>query len=370
MSHLETSQKLMISTMNKYEFFHYVPKDNSFYHVTCNIIIQGSVFDDHDYDHGFFYHSNGENYYVTCKLFSHSLIVNLLNSKIYEMDLDVRQKESLSLDQKFNLEQDLKQLLPFQFTRSRIPKSNTRTDSNGNTNSLHGRNNDITKQMVSNTDGQTDLDHQNGVGGYNVAHPRQHHFPEREMKPNYGRYTTAFNGNTMNNEMSTQAVLMTNINNDNNLSRQDVYGMGYAYPQQQYHQLFSSENFHPTFNNLMSQPNLKQASTSTSHMNATYLTSAQNVFQPQPFLNNIVDQQKQTQVDNFSHHIPERETMPDYNGDKNSFNENIGNNIMTIQIVSDINQNHNDNNLSRNVQGGVNGVDQVIHLQQHQNFYQ
>src|SRR5436853_7219142 len=89
-------------------FFHYMPNDNKFYHVTCKKILQGSVpLDDLDYDHGFFYQCSNDfatNYYVTCKLFSHALIVNVLNRKIYGIDLDInnlKQKVSLTLDQKF-----------------------------------------------------------------------------------------------------------------------------------------------------------------------------------------------------------------------------------------------------------------------------
>src|SRR4051794_13909488 len=98
----------MTPSTQSWRFFHYSPKDDNFYHVTCNVL-QGS--DDHDYDHGFFYDDSTANYYVTCKLFSHSLILNLLNKNIYGMDINVnnfKQQGSLSLNQRFNLEQDLK----------------------------------------------------------------------------------------------------------------------------------------------------------------------------------------------------------------------------------------------------------------------
>src|ERR1051325_1306872 len=42
--------------MNEYGFFHHTPNDDNFYHVTCRIILNGSVpSDDYDYDYGFFY---------------------------------------------------------------------------------------------------------------------------------------------------------------------------------------------------------------------------------------------------------------------------------------------------------------------------
>src|SRR5436190_21067386 len=113
----------MNSMTTECRFFHYTSVDYNFYHVTCKIILQGSVsLDDYDYDHGFFYqclNNSAANYYVTCKLFSHPLIVNLLNRKIYGMDIEInnfKQKESLSLNQKLNLEQELKQILHFHLT--------------------------------------------------------------------------------------------------------------------------------------------------------------------------------------------------------------------------------------------------------------
>src|SRR5204863_477387 len=92
-----------------YEFFHYTPDDVNFYHVTCKIFLKGSFsLDNNDYEHGFFYecpNNSVSNYYVTCKLLPHSLIVNILNRKVYGMDLDIgdlKQKEQLCLNQKFN----------------------------------------------------------------------------------------------------------------------------------------------------------------------------------------------------------------------------------------------------------------------------
>src|SRR5437016_2925109 len=79
-SNLSISQVLQMSGCR---FFHYTPDDGNFYHITCQIILRGSVFsDDYDYDHGFFYQRSNDsatNYHVKCKLFSHPLIVNILN---------------------------------------------------------------------------------------------------------------------------------------------------------------------------------------------------------------------------------------------------------------------------------------------------
>src|ERR1044072_8948863 len=65
--------------MNEYKFFHHTTNDDNFYHVTCRIILNGTVpLDDcgYDYDYGFFYQCLATNYYVMCKLFSHFSIVN------------------------------------------------------------------------------------------------------------------------------------------------------------------------------------------------------------------------------------------------------------------------------------------------------
>ncbi|CAB4433654.1 unnamed protein product [Rhizophagus irregularis] len=49
---------IQMNQMNEFKFFHYAPNDDRFYHITCQIILQGSVFlDDRNYDHGFFYKS-------------------------------------------------------------------------------------------------------------------------------------------------------------------------------------------------------------------------------------------------------------------------------------------------------------------------
>ncbi|RIA98861.1 hypothetical protein C1645_812167 [Glomus cerebriforme] len=90
-------------------FYHFLPDDNNFYYVTCKIVLSDD-FDDHDhYNHGFFFqHPDvpATIYFVTCKLLSFPLIENLLNNGI---DFDVNCKVLLSLHQKFNLEQRLKQ---------------------------------------------------------------------------------------------------------------------------------------------------------------------------------------------------------------------------------------------------------------------
>src|SRR4051812_25727077 len=79
---LSIQQDLQINGCN---FFHYTPRDDKFYHIKCKKILQDSISFNHDYDYAFFYQSLNDtsNYYVTCNLLSHSLIVNILNRKIH-----------------------------------------------------------------------------------------------------------------------------------------------------------------------------------------------------------------------------------------------------------------------------------------------
>ncbi|UZO06008.1 uncharacterized protein OCT59_026344 [Rhizophagus irregularis] len=70
-----------------------------------------------DYDYEFFHQQSlYTSYYVTCKLLPHSLIMHILNKEIYGIDFDVNElkyKYTLTWNQKLNLEQSLKNVLPF-----------------------------------------------------------------------------------------------------------------------------------------------------------------------------------------------------------------------------------------------------------------
>ncbi|CAG8655515.1 uncharacterized protein OCT59_010672 [Rhizophagus irregularis] len=180
--------------MNECEFFHYAPNDDRFYHITCQIILHGSVsLDNHNYDHGFFYNIDPtENYYVTCKIFSHSLIANILNKKIYGKDIGVNnleRKELLSLNQKLDLERDLKQILPLHLTQNHISNREIRMNSDRNLNSSYGHN----AQKISVT---------NKVF---INIPQQ--VPDG-LRCNEN--TNTFCGNVGNNVMKTQAVSIAN----------------------------------------------------------------------------------------------------------------------------------------------------------------
>src|SRR5687768_14153794 len=69
--------------------------------------------DDHDYE--FFFCDSVMIYHVTCKLLPPSSIISILNKKFYGMDFDVndlKRRFLLTLRQKLNFEQNLKQILP------------------------------------------------------------------------------------------------------------------------------------------------------------------------------------------------------------------------------------------------------------------
>jgi hypothetical protein len=130
---------LILSYLKFYHFY-----VNIFYLVTCKIILQDCSFDNSDrYSHEFFYqHPNDSStkYHVTCKSLPNSLVENILNDEICEMNFDV---ELLSLNQKFNLEQSLKQKL---FHRMHY---------NRNTNLLH--NDVVNHEMITQTASMADI---------------------------------------------------------------------------------------------------------------------------------------------------------------------------------------------------------------------
>ena len=81
---------------------------------------------------------------TACSVLSRSLIVNILNKKIYGMDFDVNNLKYgyyLTLRQKLNLEQNLKQILPSYFSQRPISDIETRLDSYDNSSSIGIENN-------------------------------------------------------------------------------------------------------------------------------------------------------------------------------------------------------------------------------------
>ncbi|CAB4486551.1 hypothetical protein RhiirA5_426860 [Rhizophagus irregularis] len=97
----------------KGRFFHSIPTDKKFFLITYKLIQENSGFsndDDSDYhlkyDHEFIYSFNTVNYYVSCKLLSHSTVEDLLNNE--KFDVNMRNNEiPLSPQQKLSLEESL-----------------------------------------------------------------------------------------------------------------------------------------------------------------------------------------------------------------------------------------------------------------------
>ncbi|CAB4479740.1 unnamed protein product [Rhizophagus irregularis] len=302
--------------MNECKFFHYTPEDNNFYHITCQIILRGSVLDDHDYDHGFCYHGSTINYYIKCKLFSHPLIIKVLNKEIYGMDIDMNnfeRKKSLSLDQILNLERDLKQILPFYLMQNHIPKSEAmRVDSNINMNQMN--------------DNQTNFGngngfYQNGIVDYiyNVTQPRQpidfnNISPKREMRPGFNRNSDSLYRNIGNNIMATPMN-----DNQNNVNEVGGYIQNVIHPQQQvdFNNVSPAEREMRPVHNNNRNTNISHENIKDNLMTTQVTSIMDNQKNCLPYQNEVEDTQ-QTDLNNFPQcQIPERGTMSDYNSLQN-----------------------------------------------------
>ncbi|PKK71114.1 hypothetical protein RhiirC2_778793 [Rhizophagus irregularis] len=97
----------------KGRFFYITPNDKNHFLITYKIIQENSdFFDDNDpdyklnYDHEFICSYHTANYYVRCKLLTHSIIEDLLNHE--EFDINTQNNEiPLSPQQKLSLEESL-----------------------------------------------------------------------------------------------------------------------------------------------------------------------------------------------------------------------------------------------------------------------
>jgi hypothetical protein len=121
-SHLSTE----ILESNELRLFYRVPNEDNIYHVTCKMILQYSdnlVSLEDDYDYEFISDDSEMMFQVTCKLLPHSLIVKILNKEFYGINFDVTELKCrylLTLNQKLNLESNLKQILPSYFLTSNL----------------------------------------------------------------------------------------------------------------------------------------------------------------------------------------------------------------------------------------------------------
>lgn len=324
---------LPATSTNEYTFFHYTSKYDNFYRVTCKVILHGSVMDNHDYDHGFFYENSDVNYimyYVACKYIPHSLIIRLLNKEVCRIDFDnLNRKEIPSLNQKLELEQELKQVLPSNLMKHNIPE---RTEYNYDINSFHAHSNNIQATAQTNYDNSLSFINKqdiNGIEGYtHVTNPQQqvnfnntsNQFPEREIRPVPDNNTNSFYENIA---MVTPTDTNNGLHHQNGMGdfqqyqisendRQDINGVGdYAhisYLQQQ----VEPDNF-PQYHIIENNENIGH-NVATTDVNQSY---DDNILPPSA---------------NFSQHIPEPRI-----GYNNMFDEDTGNNLIITQAASDKN---------------------------------
>ncbi|GBB83842.1 hypothetical protein RclHR1_01050016 [Rhizophagus clarus] len=97
----------------KGRFFHSTSNDKDFFLITYKIIQENSdFFNDNDpdynlyYDHEFTYSYHTTNYYVRCKLLPHSIIEDLLNHEVFDINTQ-NNGILLSPQQKLSLEESL-----------------------------------------------------------------------------------------------------------------------------------------------------------------------------------------------------------------------------------------------------------------------
>ncbi|RGB30924.1 hypothetical protein C1646_671302 [Rhizophagus diaphanus] len=306
-------------------FFHYIPYDDCFYHITYQTVPRDIVFsDDHDCDHGFFYYDSEINYYIKCKLFSHSLIVSVLNRElygIYSESNNLEQKNPLSLNQKLNLEQVLKQFLPLYFMNNPIIERRMKTSSNKNMNSMTDNHNNSGNQ-----------------GGFYQNRAVNYNYNVTRQQPD------SFHGNIGNDVMISSSTSMPD--NQNNINEVGGYIQN-VIPQQQI-----------KFNNIsLAEREMRsgyESSTNLPHRKTSMIDIQNNCL---PHQNRTEDTQQRVDFNNFpQHQIPVREMRPDYDINKNS----PQNNAAAYDDVSttDVNLNHHVDHTRAYSQADLNSLSQ------------
>ncbi|CAB4443986.1 unnamed protein product [Rhizophagus irregularis] len=321
---------LPATSTNEYSFYHYTPKYDSFYHVTCKVILHGAVMDNHDYDHGFFYENSAVDYkmyYVACKYIPHSLIIRLLNKEVRTDYGNLDRQEILSLNQKLEIENELKQILPSHLMKHSITE---RAEYNYDINYAHSN-----MQATAQTNYDHSLSHINkqdinGIGDYtHVTNPQQQihfnntsqQFPEREMRLDPNNNISSFHENIA---MVTPTDINNGLHHQNGMGdfqqyqipendRQGINGDYTDYTHISYsQQQVETDNF-PQYHLIENNGNIGHNVAMTD-------------------VNQIYDDNNLPLNSNFPQHIPE--TRIDYN---NTFDENTGNNLIITQAASDEN---------------------------------
>ncbi|RGB30922.1 hypothetical protein C1646_744645 [Rhizophagus diaphanus] len=344
--------------MNECEFYHYARIYNKFCHVTCRIVLLGSdFFDNRNYDHRFFHNiTHTENYYITCELLPNSLIANMLNKKTYGIDdIDIynsEQKEGLSIRQKLDLEQYLKRILPFYLKQHHISNKEIRMYSDRNLNSPYGHN----TQTISIGDSQTNFDNdfhkQIGVGYYtnNVTSSQQSNFnsiPQQIPKrPGNNGNANLFCGNIGNDEMTTQAVSITNSQDNGFLQSINPFSTSAAPQNRVIHNVTNSQHI---IGREMGSNNYENSN--SFHRNIVNNTPVtQSVLTID--INHGNDSQNVNGTRNFAYTWQQVDLNNNYRN-TDSHGGNIRNNVMTTQV----------NGLMYDYQD-INGIRQVTQSQQ------
>lgn len=278
------SNKLSLQC-NEFKFYHHTSHDDNFYVIECKKIPQDSNLNDHyDYDdRGFFYeHLNNENYYVMYKLISHTSVLNLLNG--IEIDVSILKRESLNLNQRLQLEQELKKIvLPSHFVKFYVPEKEARTDYSGSMNSFHDHNTQATLVINNPTYFDNGLHQQNGVDVNNIQqqldnnipqHINDHHHPQQQAPQHAPERISLFQENNM---------METNYNGDYNYVNQDAIG-GYTHQQQvdSHYTLLPNDDYAPA------NGGYTQRHTNLLHENNGSIDASQNCDFLVPPNNNIV----------------------------------------------------------------------------------
>ncbi|RIA96694.1 hypothetical protein C1645_857202 [Glomus cerebriforme] len=342
--------------LTEYRFFYYMPNDGNYYHITCKVILQGTVpsGDRDHYDYGFFYDDSTPNYYVTCKLLSHFLIENILNGMNLDMN-NLKQKESLSLNQKYNLVQGLKHVLPFRLPNY-VHKREVRTDLDGNMKSFHRHNTHTILTIDNQNNFDNNVSQQSGIGIENYTHninnsqQQQVDFnnipqiPDRETISGYERNTGSFHGNV---GMTTQTVLMT----DNNLDHlQNEVG--------EYTHNITNSLQHVDFNNIPQQiPKREDCNRNTNlfHGNVGMTTQTVSITDCQSNFNNDLSHRNEVEGYDPKQHVDLNNDFPQFHiPDDNLLNENVGNDVVMVMsqpvLTSEFNQNYDDDDQAINSQ--------------------
>ncbi|CAB4476845.1 hypothetical protein RhiirA1_418538 [Rhizophagus irregularis] len=113
-------------TNDKMAFFYNPPNDFQIYHITCELLYEDA---DPSSDHTFYCKLDDKtSYRISCRLISHSLIVQFLNKKMYGIEL--RQGEEQHQDfltfsnvQRDNLEFHMKEFIFNQVTHKKVDKN-------------------------------------------------------------------------------------------------------------------------------------------------------------------------------------------------------------------------------------------------------